>query len=145
MLQSQNKVYDQNIDHIRKLYSKDYHIWFNLNGHESRWKVEEDASKIIKTVIEMHQAYHWNVLHDIPAIVSGLHTKISKMAELLGNFQDYCPVSMVDHQQLQKCSIDSLFLAEYQVVSSFFMYRDIITLPKAKIIWKSSLQIVSII
>ncbi|XP_035880458.1 adenylate kinase 9 [Phyllostomus discolor] len=108
--------YRKNIVAIRQYYQEQHQNWYVIDGFHSKWWVCNEAIKNIKTVNGYMQIYLERIKAGKAACIDKLCITSQELISRLGEFGQFCPVSLAESYELVDCSVtDSLeFAAEFR-------------------------------
>ncbi|XP_066229584.1 adenylate kinase 9 isoform X3 [Saccopteryx leptura] len=111
-----NSTYNENIVEIRQYYQEQHQNWYVIDGFHSRWWVWNEVSKNIKMVNRYMQIYLERTKAGKAACIDKLCLTPLEVLSHLGEFGQFCPVSLAESYELVDCSdTDSLeFAAEFR-------------------------------
>ena len=101
---------------IRDWYNKEHKNLVELDGQESKWSLWDKAKRIGFDSIRNVQIYLHKVASNKAACISKLCVTHEEMCSRLGDFGQYCPVSLALYEELVNCADQTSmdFVAEYQ-------------------------------
>ncbi|KAJ3282849.1 adenylate kinase [Borealophlyctis nickersoniae] len=104
----------KSLDAIKQLYQGKYASWVAIDGKRSKWSIKDSLKSTIVSAIARQQKYLdlKTKLHAAPIFDIGL--SLPDLTSRLGKFRDYCPVSLVDREELVKGPEGTKYMAEYQ-------------------------------
>ncbi|XP_069866381.1 adenylate kinase 9 isoform X2 [Dipodomys merriami] len=107
-----NAKYKKNIIDIRKYYQEQHQNWYVIDGFHNKWWVWNEVLKNIQTVNTYMQTYMERIKEGKAACIDKLCITPQELVSRLGEFGQYCPVSLGESNELVDCSgTDSLELA----------------------------------
>ncbi|XP_032264156.1 adenylate kinase 9 [Phoca vitulina] len=111
-----NSKYHKNIDEIRKYYQEQHQNWYVIDGFHSKWWVWNKVIKKVQMVNKYMQIYLERIKAGKAACIDKLCITPQELISRLGEFGQFCPISLAESHQLVDCSItDSLeFAAEFR-------------------------------
>ncbi|KAB0401156.1 hypothetical protein E2I00_011366, partial [Balaenoptera physalus] len=111
-----NSKYRKNIDEIRQYYQEQHQNWYVIDGFHSKWWVWNEVSKKVKMVNKHMQIYLGRIKAGKAACIDKLCISPEELISRLGEFGQFCPVSLAESHELVDCSLtDSLeFAAEFR-------------------------------
>ncbi|XP_048210476.1 adenylate kinase 9 [Perognathus longimembris pacificus] len=111
-----NAMYHKNITEIRKYYQKQHQNWYVIDGFHNKWWVWNEVIKNIQMVNKHMQTYMERIKEGKAACINKLCITPQELVSRLGEFGQYCPVSLGESNELFDCSeTDSLeFAAEFR-------------------------------
>lgn len=105
----------EHINEIRTIYETKYMNWHTMDGNESKWSIKSMVHDLSCVNLERRQNYMDNKIKGIPAPIGGIGISRLSVAQNLGKFDDYCPVSLLDLKALSKSKDVCGFVSEYKV------------------------------
>lgn len=104
------------IGFIRDWYINEHKNLVQLDGQQSKWSLWEQAKDIGFDSIKNIQIYLNKISNQKAACIAKLCVTYDEMINRLGDFGQYCPVSLALYDELVDCSENRLmdFVAEYQ-------------------------------
>ncbi|XP_030879749.1 adenylate kinase 9 [Leptonychotes weddellii] len=111
-----NSKYHKNIDEIRKYYQEQHQNWYVIDGFHSKWWVWNKVIKKVQMVNKYMQIYLERIKAGKAACIDKLCITPQELISRLGEFGQFCPISLAESHELVDCSItDSLeFAAEFR-------------------------------
>ncbi|XP_007447339.1 PREDICTED: adenylate kinase 9 [Lipotes vexillifer] len=111
-----NSKYRKNIDEIRQYYQEQHQNWYVIDGFHSKWWVWNEVIKKVKMVNKHMQIYLGRIKAGKAACIDKLCISPEELISRLGEFGQFCPVSLAESHELVDCSLtDSLeFAAEFR-------------------------------
>ncbi|XP_057167132.1 adenylate kinase 9 [Ursus arctos] len=111
-----NSKYRKNIDEIRKYYQEQHQNWYVIHGFHSKWWVWNEVIKKVQMVNKYMQIYLERISAGKAACIDKLCITPQELISRLGEFGQFCPISLAESHELVDCSItDSLeFAAEFR-------------------------------
>ncbi|ELW50097.1 Adenylate kinase domain-containing protein 1 [Tupaia chinensis] len=111
-----NAKYHKNIGDIRKYYQEQHQNWYVIDGFHSKWWVWNEVMKNIQMINKYMQTYLERIKAGKAARIDMLCITPQELISRLGEFGQYCPVSLAETNELFDCSgTDSLeFAAEFR-------------------------------
>ncbi|XP_054542859.1 adenylate kinase 9 isoform X9 [Pan troglodytes] len=111
-----NLKYRKNIDEIRQYYQEQHQNWYVIDGFHSKWWVWNELIKNVQMVNKYMQTYLERIKAGKAACIDKLCITPQELLSRLGEFGQFCPVSLAESQELFDCSAtDSLeFAAEFR-------------------------------
>nr|XP_030738705.1 adenylate kinase 9 [Globicephala melas] len=111
-----NSKYRKNIDEIRQYYQEQHQNWYVIDGFRSKWWVWNEVIKKVKMVNKHIQIYLGRIKAGKAACIDKLCISPEELISRLGEFGQFCPVSLAESHELVDCSLtDSLeFAAEFR-------------------------------
>ncbi|XP_072356094.1 adenylate kinase 9 isoform X2 [Scyliorhinus torazame] len=116
ILTVRNSSYTHEISAVWEYYHLQHQNWRIIYGHHSKWWVWEKVLEIVKTSVKQIEIYLERIQNGQAACIAGLCITPSELQSRVGEFQQYCPVSLQLNGEFIDCSVDpSLeFSAEFQ-------------------------------
>ncbi|XP_033613419.1 adenylate kinase 9 isoform X2 [Fukomys damarensis] len=116
IIANKNAVYCKNIGTIRQYYQEQHQNWYVIDGFHSKWWVWNEVIKTIQMVNKHIQTYLERVKEGKAACIDKLCITPQELISRLGEFGQFCPVSLAESSELFDCSeTDSLeFAAEFR-------------------------------
>ncbi|XP_071404991.1 adenylate kinase 9 isoform X3 [Pithys albifrons albifrons] len=116
ILAIKNSCYKQHIDAIRSYYMQERQNWCVIDALQSKWKVWNKVTQEIQVIIKQIQIYLERIKEGKAASIADLCITPRELQERLGEFGQYCPVSLGEKGELVDCSVTpSLqFAAEFE-------------------------------
>ncbi|CAE1265244.1 AK9 [Acanthosepion pharaonis] len=110
------QVFQREIKPVIEWYENEHQNLYNINGIQSKWAVWEQVKKIALDSIWDIQDYLLNIKEGKAASLRGMCVTNKDFMERLGDFGQFCPVSLVLHEELVDCSKDTSMdlAAEYR-------------------------------
>ncbi|XP_047274260.1 adenylate kinase 9 isoform X5 [Homo sapiens] len=111
-----NVKYRKNIGEIRQYYQEQHQNWYVIDGFHSKWWVWNEVIKNVQMVNKYMQTYLERIKAGKAACIDKLCITPQELLSRLGEFEQFCPVSLAESQELFDCSAtDSLeFAAEFR-------------------------------
>ncbi|XP_020946714.1 adenylate kinase 9 isoform X2 [Sus scrofa] len=111
-----NSKYRKNIGDIRQFYQEQHQNWYVIDGFHSKWWVWNEVIKKVKMVNKHMQIYLERTKAGKAACIDKLCISPEELTSRLGEFGQFCPVSLAESYELVDCSLtDSLeFAAEFR-------------------------------
>ncbi|XP_054992699.1 adenylate kinase 9 [Sorex araneus] len=108
--------YHKNIPDIKQFYEQQHQNWRVIDGFHSKWWVWNEVMKATQTVNKHIQTYLGRIKAGKAALIDKLCISPQELISRLGEFEQFCPVSLADLGELVDCSLtDSLeFAAEFR-------------------------------
>ena len=110
------KEWKNEIAPVRTWYSNEHRNWDHIDGQQSKWKIWDEAKLLTDKVTQQIQSYLTRVNQGKAASIANLCVTYEEMLNRLGDFGQYCPVSLALNADLVDCSSNRTmdFVAEYQ-------------------------------
>ncbi|KAF5919938.1 hypothetical protein HPG69_014303, partial [Diceros bicornis minor] len=111
-----NSKYRKNIYEIRKYYQEQHQNWYVIDGFHSKWWVWNEVIKKVQMVNKYMQIYLERIKAGKAACIDKLCITPQELISRLGEFRQFCPVSLAESYELVDCSVtESLeFAAEFR-------------------------------
>ncbi|KAI5140379.1 Adenylate Kinase 9 [Manis pentadactyla] len=111
-----NSNYRKNIVEIRQYYQKQHQNWYVIDGFHSKWWVWNEVIKNVQVVNKYMQIYLERIKAGKAACIDKLCVTPQELLSRLGEFGQFCPVSLAESYELADCSeAESLeFAAEFR-------------------------------
>nr|XP_034965151.1 adenylate kinase 9 isoform X3 [Zootoca vivipara] len=116
ILSIKNSCYRAQTEEIRPYYEEQHQNWYVIDGTHSKWwiwnKILEETQAITKQI----QIYLERIRQGMAASIADLCITPQELLSRLGEFGQYCPVSLAEKGELVDCSVTpSLkFAAEFR-------------------------------
>ena len=92
---------------IETFYQESYKNVFTMDGTESKWLIYNEATKEVKKAVAHIQTYIENTATDRAAPIKHLCVTPAEFEARIGEFGQYCPVSLDEKGELVDCSGDT--------------------------------------
>ncbi|KAM6148394.1 LOW QUALITY PROTEIN: adenylate kinase 9 [Erethizon dorsatum] len=111
-----NAVYRKNIGAIRQYYQEQHQNWYVIDGFHSKWWVSNEVINTIQMVNKHMQTYLERIKEGKAACIDKLCITPQDLISRLGEFGQFCPVSLAESYELFDCSETSSleFAAEFR-------------------------------
>ncbi|XP_070306077.1 adenylate kinase 9 isoform X2 [Odocoileus virginianus] len=111
-----NSRYHKNIGEIRQYYEVQHQNWYVIDGFHSKWWIWNEVINKVKMVNKYMQIYMERIKAGKAACIDKLCISPEELISRLGEFGQFCPVSLAESYELVDCSLnDSLeFAAEFR-------------------------------
>uniref|UniRef100_A0A2K6GFB4 Adenylate kinase 9 n=1 Tax=Propithecus coquereli TaxID=379532 RepID=A0A2K6GFB4_PROCO len=111
-----NAKYRKNIGEIRQYYQEQHQNWYVIDGFHNKWWVWNEIIKKVQMVNKYMQTYLERIKEGKAACIDKLCITPQELISRLGEFGQFCPVSLAETCELLDCSVtDSLeFAAEFR-------------------------------
>ncbi|MGH0164644.1 UNVERIFIED_CONTAM: hypothetical protein FKN15_057830 [Acipenser sinensis] len=107
ILAIRNSCYKSEILGVKKYYEEQFQNWVVIDGERSKWwvwnKVQEEASTSVKHI----QTYLERIREGKSASIDRLCITPQELLSRLGEFGQYCPVSLALDKKLVDCSLST--------------------------------------
>ncbi|KAM6207782.1 adenylate kinase 9 [Sarcoramphus papa] len=116
ILAIKNSCYKQHIDAIRTYYKKEHQNWCVIDAFQSKWWIWNKVLQEVQVVVEEIQIYLERIREGRAAGIADLCITPKELQYRLGEFGQYCPVSLAEKGELVDCSVTSSlqFAAEFR-------------------------------
>ncbi|XP_068016605.1 adenylate kinase 9-like isoform X3 [Melanerpes formicivorus] len=115
ILAVKNSCYKQHIDAIRTYYEKEHQNWCVIDASQSKWWIWNKVLQEVEMVVKEIQRYLERIKEGKAAGIADLCITPEELQLRLGEFGQYCPVSLAEKGELVDCSALSLqFAAEFR-------------------------------
>ncbi|XP_069661200.1 adenylate kinase 9 isoform X2 [Haliaeetus albicilla] len=116
ILAIKNSCYKQHIDAIRTYYKKEHQNWCVIDACQSKWWIWNKVLQEVQVVAKEIQIYLERVKEGKAAGIADLCITPEELQYRLGEFGQYCPVSLAEKGELVDCSVMSSlqFAAEFR-------------------------------
>ncbi|KAM6354917.1 adenylate kinase 9 [Podargus strigoides] len=116
ILAIKNSCYKQHIDAIRTYYKKEHQNWCVIDALQSKWWIWNKVLQEVQVVVKEIQIYLERIREGKAAGIADLCISPEELQYRLGEFGQYCPVSLAEKGELVDCSVTpSLqFAAEFR-------------------------------
>uniref|UniRef100_A0A8C3FGM5 Adenylate kinase 9 n=2 Tax=Chrysemys picta bellii TaxID=8478 RepID=A0A8C3FGM5_CHRPI len=107
ILAIQNSCYKKQIDAIRTYYEKEHQNWCVVDAFRSKWWVWNKIFEEVQVIIKQIQTYLERIREGKAASIADLCITPQELQSRLGEFGQYCPVSLAKKGELVDCSVTS--------------------------------------
>ncbi|KAM8809905.1 adenylate kinase 9 [Eudromia elegans] len=116
ILAIRNSCYKQHIDSIRTYYEKEHQNWCVIDAFHSKWWIWNKLLQEVQVVVKEIQIYLERIREGKAASIADLCITPEELQYRLGEFGQYCPVSLAEKHELRDCSVTSSlqFAAEFR-------------------------------
>ncbi|XP_031467146.1 adenylate kinase 9 isoform X2 [Phasianus colchicus] len=116
ILAIKNSYYRQHIDAIRTYYKKEHQNWYVIDAFQSKWWIWDKVLQEVQVIVKEIQIYLERIREGKAASIADLCITPEELQYRLGEFGQYCPVSLADKGELVDCSVTSSlqFAAEFR-------------------------------
>uniref|UniRef100_A0A8C8BCM2 Adenylate kinase 9 n=1 Tax=Otus sunia TaxID=257818 RepID=A0A8C8BCM2_9STRI len=116
ILAIKNSCYKQHIDAIRTYYKKEHQNWCVIDALQSKWWIWNKVLQEVQVVVKEIQIYLERIREGKAAGIADLCITPAELQYRLGEFGQYCPVSLAEKGELVDCSVTSSlqFAAEFR-------------------------------
>ncbi|XP_052020495.1 adenylate kinase 9 [Apodemus sylvaticus] len=111
-----NTKYRKNVNEIRQFYQKQHQNWHVIDGFHSKWWVWNAVLKDIQQMNKYIQTYMEKIKEGKAACIDKLCITPEELISRLGEFKQFCPVSLAETGELIDCSVTTSleFAAEFR-------------------------------
>ncbi|XP_045355186.1 adenylate kinase 9 isoform X2 [Leopardus geoffroyi] len=111
-----NSKHRKNINEIRQYYQEQHQNWYVIDGFHSKWWVWNEVIKKVQMVNKCMQTYLERINAGKAACIDKLCITPQELISRLGEFGQFCPISLAESYELVGCSVtESLkFAAEFR-------------------------------
>ncbi|XP_030303821.1 adenylate kinase 9 [Calypte anna] len=116
ILTIKNSCYKQHIDAIRTYYKREHQNWCVIDALQSKWWIWNKVLQEVQVVVKEIQIYLERIRQGKAAGIADLCITPEELQHRLGEFGQYCPVSLAEKGELVDCSETSSlqFAAEFR-------------------------------
>ncbi|KAM9382186.1 adenylate kinase 9 [Phaethornis superciliosus] len=116
ILAIKNSCYKQHIDAIRTYYKREHQNWCVIDAFQSKWWIWNKVLQEVQVVVKEIQTYLERIRQGKAAGIADLCITPEELQHRLGEFGQYCPVSLAEKGELVDCSETSSlqFAAEFR-------------------------------
>ncbi|XP_072264855.1 adenylate kinase 9 isoform X2 [Pyxicephalus adspersus] len=116
ILTVQNSNYKQEIQHIREYFMMQHQNWCQVDATRSKWWVANKILEEVRASINQVQTYMESIKEGKAASIADFCITPQELLSRLGEFAQYCPVSLAQRGELVDCSVTSSlqFAAEFR-------------------------------
>lgn len=116
ILAIKNSYYREHIDAIRTYYKKERQNWCVIDAFQSKWWMWDKVLREVQVIVKEIQIYLERIKEGKAASIADLCITPEELQYRLGEFGQYCPVSLADKGELVDCSVTSSlqFAAEFR-------------------------------
>ncbi|XP_063185876.1 adenylate kinase 9 isoform X2 [Chroicocephalus ridibundus] len=116
ILAIKNSFYKQHIDAIRTYYKKEHQNWCVIDAFRSKWWMWNKVLQEVQVAVKEIQIYLERIREGKAAGIADLCITPEELQYRLGEFGQYCPVSLAEKGELVDCSVTSSlqFAAEFR-------------------------------
>ncbi|KAK2534820.1 Zbtb24 [Columba guinea] len=116
ILAIKNSCYKQHIDAIRTYYKKEHQNWCVIDAFQSKWWIWNKVLQEVQVGVKKIQIYLEKRREGKAASIADLCIAPEELRHRLGEFGQYCPVSLAEKGELVDCSVTSSlqFAAEFR-------------------------------
>ncbi len=118
-------IYQHEISPVRQWYTDEHKNWVNVNGKNNKWIIWDKVFQETLNVTKKIQNYLERKSLNKAASVADLCILPQELLNRLGEYEQYCPVSLVLRDELVDCSANTRtdYVAEYRG-KTLFLYFD---------------------
>ncbi|XP_040614143.1 adenylate kinase 9 isoform X3 [Mesocricetus auratus] len=111
-----NAKYRKNVTEIRQFYQEQHQNWHVIDGFHSKWWVWNEVIKDIQQMNKYIQTYMERIKEGKAACIDKLCITPQELISRLGEFGQFCPVSLAESYELIDCSVTKSleFAAEFR-------------------------------
>ncbi|XP_077018750.1 adenylate kinase 9 isoform X3 [Tamandua tetradactyla] len=111
-----NSKYRKNIGEIRQYYQEQHQNWYMIDGFHSKWWVWNEVLKNVQIINKCIQTYLERIKAGKAACIDKLCISPQELNSRLGEFGQFCPVSLAESCELFDCSVTKSleFAAEFR-------------------------------
>ncbi|EDL99740.1 rCG58496, partial [Rattus norvegicus] len=102
-----NAKYRKNVNEIRQFYQRQHQNWHVIDGFHSKWWVWNEVIKDIQQMNKYIQTYMEKIKEGKAACIDKLCITPEELISRLGEFKQFCPVSLAESNELIDCSVTS--------------------------------------
>ncbi|KAM5165186.1 adenylate kinase 9 [Mantella aurantiaca] len=116
ILSVKNTNYKQEIHHIKEYYVMQHQNWCEVDATRSKWWVANKILEEVRASINQVQTYMERIREGKAAAIADFCITPQELLSRLGEFAQYCPVSLAQRGELVDCSVTSSlqFAAEFR-------------------------------
>ncbi|KAM4694291.1 adenylate kinase 9 [Discoglossus pictus] len=116
ILTVRNSFYKQELHHIKEYYVAQHQNWCELNALQNKWWVSNKVIKEVQATVHKVQTYLERIKEGKAAGIADFCITPQELLSRLGEFGQYCPVSLAQRGELVDCSVTSSlqFAAEFR-------------------------------
>lgn len=109
-------AWQREIVEVRDWYQKEHRNWVHIDGQRSKWWIWNQALDEARKSVRQIQTYLHRLSEGKAASIADMCITPSECLVRLGDFDQYCPVSLADRGELVDCSVNSSleFAAEFR-------------------------------
>lgn len=117
-------IYQSEINPVRKWYSEEHKNWIKISGKNNRWIIWEKVAEETTNVTKKIQTYLERKSMKKAASIADLCILPQELLNRLGEYEHFCPVSLVLRDELVDCSATTRTdnVAEYRGNSESLIY-----------------------
>lgn len=116
ILTVKNSNYKQEIQRIKEYYMLQHQNWCEVDATRSKWWVANKIREEVRASINKVQTYMERIREGKAAAIADFCITPQELLSRLGEFAQYCPVSLAQRGELVDCSVTSSlqFAAEFR-------------------------------
>ncbi|XP_018429496.1 PREDICTED: adenylate kinase 9 [Nanorana parkeri] len=116
ILTVRNSNYKQEIQRIKEYYVMQHQNWCEVDATRSKWWVSNQIVEEVRVSINQVQTYMERTMEGKAAAIADFCITHQELVSRLGEFGQYCPVSLAQRGELVDCSVTSSlqFAAEFR-------------------------------
>ncbi|XP_075059003.1 adenylate kinase 9 isoform X2 [Mixophyes fleayi] len=116
ILAVRNSNYKQEVQRIKKYYKMQHKNWREVDAMHSKWWVSNKIIEEVQASINQVQSYLQRIKEGKAAAIVDFCITPQELLSRLGEFAQYCPVSLAQRGELVDCSVTSSlqFAAEFR-------------------------------
>ncbi|MBN3311086.1 KAD9 kinase, partial [Amia calva] len=117
ILTIRNACYKRDVEAVREYYQQHFQNWVVIDGHRSKWWVWNKVLEESRISVRHIQSYLERIRQvGRAACIDRLCITPQELKSRLGEFGQYCPVSLALHRELQDCAVSASleFAAEFR-------------------------------
>ncbi|XP_032071185.1 adenylate kinase 9 [Thamnophis elegans] len=99
-----NSCYKTQTEEIRPFYEEQHQNWYVLDGSHSKWWIWDKILKDTQAVTKQIQLYLERIRQGKAASIADMCITPNELLSRLGEFGQYCPVSLAEREELIDCS-----------------------------------------
>ncbi|XP_074006927.1 adenylate kinase 9 [Numenius arquata] len=107
ILAIKNSFYKQHIDAVRTYYKKEHQNWCVIDALRSKWWTWNKVLQEVEVVVKEIQVYLERIREGKAAGIADLCITPKELQDRLGEFGQYCPVTLAEKGELVDCSVTS--------------------------------------
>lgn len=109
-------IYQSEISPVREWYTNEHKNWMGINGKNNKWMIWDKIAKETSNVTRKIQNYLERKSQNKAASIGDLCITPKELVDRLGDYEQFCPVSLILRDELIDCSENSRtdFVAEFR-------------------------------